>query len=83
MSPVVQEVEEILLRVLYSNKDRAPGFPSARLAKALGFEEGKVVEGLTNLADKELVEQVPEGYRISEKGYAIANQRETSYCPHL
>ena len=72
-----------LLQVLYVNKERATGFPAGRLAEALEFDKDDVEKGLDEMVSKGLVERVDEGYSISEKGYFMVNQRETSYCPYL
>ena len=72
-----------VLQTLYVNRERAPGYPASRLAEALEFDLGEVEAGLEEMAEKGLVERVPEGYRISEKGYSLVYQRESSYCPHL
>ena len=76
MNPEINEVCIGLLQTLYVNKVRAPGFPAIRLANALGFEEDE-------MADKGLVERVDEGYRISEEGSLMVQQRETNKCPFL
>ena len=83
MNPEVNEVCMGLLQVLYVNKERAPGFPAGRLAEALEFDKDDVETGLDEMVLKGLIERVDEGYTISEKGYIMVNQRETSYCPHL
>ena len=72
-----------LLQTLYVNRDRAPGFPARRLAEALEFNFEEVETGLEEMVSSGLVERVNEGFRVSEKGYAMVYQRETSYCPHL
>ncbi len=83
MNPEVNEVCIGLLQVLYVNKERAPGFPAFKLAEALEFDHDEVETGLDEMVINGLVERVDEGYTISEKGYFMVNQRETSYCPHL
>ena len=83
VNPEINEVCIGLLQTLYVNKVRAPGFPAIRLANALGFEEDDVKKGLDEMADKGLVERVDEGYRISEEGYLMVQQRETNKCPFL
>jgi Mn-dependent DtxR family transcriptional regulator len=83
VNPEVNEVCMGVLQTLYVNRERAPGFPASRLAEALEFDPGEVDVGLEVMAEKGLVERVPEGYRITEKGYSMVYQRESSYCPHL
>ena len=83
VNPEINEVCMGLLQTLYVNRDRAPGFPASRLAQALDFDNDEVETGLDEMTSSGLVERVNEGYRISEKGYSMVYQRETSYCPHL
>ena len=72
-----------LLQALYVNRDRAPGYSSDKLADALEFERDDVSRNLTKLVSDGLVDEVPEGFRLSDKGYDALYQRESSYCPHL
>ncbi len=72
-----------LLQALYVNRDRAPGYSSDRLADALEFNRDDVSLNLTRLVSDGLVDEVPEGFRLSDEGYSALYQREASYCPHL
>ena len=84
--PVVPEGNEVcmgLLQALYVNRDRAPGYLSDKLADALEFDRSEVSRNLTKLVSDGLVDEVPEGFRLSDRGYDALYQRETSYCPHL
>lgn len=72
-----------LLQALYVNRNRAPGYSSDKLADALEFERDDVSRNLTKLVSDGLVDEVPEGFRLSDKGYDSLYQRESSYCPHL
>jgi len=83
VNPEVNEVRMGLLQALYVNRDRAPGYSSDRLADALEFNREDVSLNLTILVSDELVDEGPEGFRLSDKGYDALYQRETSYCPHL
>ena len=83
MNPEIDEVCIGLLQTLYVNMDRAQGYSARRLAEALEFNLRKVEIGLREMAQKGLVEQVPNGYRITKKGYSMVYQWESSYCPHL
>ncbi len=77
------EVRMSLLQALYINRDRRPGYSSDRLADALKFNRNDVSLNLTRLVSDGLVDEVPEGFRLSDKGYSALYQREASYCPHL
>ena len=83
MNPEGNEVRMGLLQVLYVNRDRAPGYSSDRLADALEFNRDDVSLNLTRLVSDGLVDEVPEGFRLSDEGYSALYQREASYCPHL
>jgi RIO-like serine/threonine protein kinase len=83
---VNSEVDKVctgILQTLYVNRKRTQGYPASILAEALELDEGEVEAGLEEMAEKGLVERVPEGFRISEKGYSVVYQRESSYCPYL
>jgi|APSaa5957512622_1039677.scaffolds.fasta_scaffold188387_2 hypothetical protein len=77
------EVRMGLLQALYVNRGRAPGYSSDRLADALEFNRDEVSLNLTTLVIDGLVDEVPEGFRLSDKGNDTLYQRESSYCPHL
>ncbi len=86
MLPVVPEGNEVcmgLLQALYVNRDRTPGYSSDKLADALEFDRGEVSIYLKKLVSDGLVDEVPEGFRLSDRGYDALYQREASYCPHL
>ncbi len=83
MNPEGNEVRMGLLQALYINKDRAPGFSSDRLADALEFNDDDVSHNLKELVSDGLVDEVPEGFRLSDVGYSALYQREASYCPYL
>jgi predicted transcriptional regulator len=84
--PVIPEGNEVcmgLLQALYVNRGRAPGYSSERLADALEFNRDDVSSYLKKLVTDGLVDEVPEGFRLSDKGYDALYQRESSYCPYL
>lgn len=83
VNPEGNEVRMGLLQALYVNRDRAPGYSSDRLADALEFNRDDVSLNLTRLVSDGLVDEVPEGFRLSDEGYSALYQREASYCPHL
>ena len=83
VNPEVNEVRMGLLQALYVNRGRAPGYSSDRLADALEFNRDDVSFNLTTLVSDGLVDEVPEGFRLSDKGHSALVQRESSYCPHL
>ena len=83
MNPEGNEVRMGLLQALFVNRDRAPGFSSDRLADALEFNDDDVSHHLKELVSDGLVDEVPEGFRLSDEGYFALYQREASYCPHL
>lgn len=70
-----------LLQILYDNYDKP--VHSSSISTVLEVDEATVVEGLNELIKAQLVEREEAGYRLSEKGYTVAVQRATSYCPHL
>lgn len=72
-----------LLQVLYDNYGKGKHYSSETLAHALEMEETLVQETLDRLVDTGLITEEETGYRLSEKGYSVAYQRATSFCPHL
>jgi predicted transcriptional regulator len=81
MSPELEDVSRWLMQVLYDNYDR---YVSSRdLSVHLEVDETQVLEGLNHLIESDLVESQNSGYRLSGKGYSVAYQRVTSFCPHL
>ena len=53
------------------------------MADALEFKRDEVSASLMKLVSDGMVDEVPEGFRLSDKGYSALYQREASYCPHL
>jgi len=83
VNPEENEVRMGLLQALYVNRGRAPGYSSDRLANALKFNIDDVAHNLKELVSNGFVDEVPEGFRLSDMGYDALYQREASYCPHL
>ena len=72
-----------LLQILYDNYDSGKHVSSSSIAGVLEIDKATVIEGLSSLMEAGLVDSSETGYRLSEKGYMIAVQRATSFCPHL
>jgi RIO-like serine/threonine protein kinase len=72
-----------LIQILYHNYDTERYIPVNSLSTVIELEEAKILEGLSHLMESELVEKHGSGYKLSLKGYEVAHQRVTSYCPHL
>ena len=83
VSSELDEVGSWLMQLLYDNYDSGKFVSSSSLAGALELDESMVIEGLSHLIEADLVDQDGSGYRLSEKGYSVAYQRASSYCPHL
>jgi len=83
MAIELEEVGRNLMHVLYNNYDSGKFYTSSVLSNALELDEPLVQRSLDILSDSELLLNTDEGYRLSEKGYGVAYQRATSYCPHL
>lgn len=83
MDSVLEDVGRCLLQVLYENYDSGKHYSSTSLSTALDIPESKVQVSLDKLVEVELINESDEGYRLSEKGYSVAYQRVTSFCPHL
>jgi predicted transcriptional regulator len=79
----LEETGRVLLQVLYENYDSGKYYPSDRLSDALEIDETAVQASLDKLTESDLLMKTGEGYRLSEKGYSVAYQRATSFCPHL
>ncbi len=71
------------MQLLYDNYEGGKYVSVSSLAVALELDETRVIEGLSHLKQGDLVDQDGSGYRLSEKGYSVAYQRASSYCPHL
>ena len=83
MAVELEEVGRYILHVLYDNYDSGKYYPSNILSDALEFDETIVQQSLDKLTTSELLHKTSEGYRLSEKGYSVTYQRDTSYCPRL
>ena len=83
MSTELDEVGKWLIQILYNNWDSEKYVSSNNISSILEFDELKVVNCLNQLIESELVEREGSGYKLSEKGYAVVFQRDSSYCPHL
>jgi predicted transcriptional regulator len=70
-----------LLQLLYDNYDNY--VEGREISKYLEIDEPSVLEVLDNMVQSDLVESSGSKYRLSEKGYMVAFQRVTSFCPHL
>ena len=56
---------------------------TASLSNSRASARDAVSRNLTKLVSDGLVDEVPEGFRLSDKGYDAVYQRESSYCPYL
>lgn len=83
MSMELEETRRVLLQVLYDNYDNGKYYPSDNLSDALEIDKKAVQASLDKLTASDLLMKTAEGYRLSEKGYNVAYQRATSFCPHL
>ena len=78
-----EEVGRWLLQILYDNYDGERFISAKSLSKVIGLDESAVNNGLKLLMKSNLVETNGRGYMLSLKGYEVAHQRVTSFCPHL
>jgi len=78
-----EEVGRWLIQILYDNYDTEKYVPVASLSKVIELSESMLIEGLNHLIESGLVENSETGYKLSLKGYEVAHQRVTSFCPHL
>ncbi len=75
------EIGRWLLQTLYDNYDN---YASSRdIAILLSIDESSAINGLNRLIDTGMVEAKESKYRLTDKGYQVAYQRATSFCPHL
>ena len=81
MSP--EEVGRWLIQILYDNYDTEKYIPASSISTAIELEESQIIDGLNRLMESELVEKQDSGYKLSSKGFEVAYQRVTSFCPHL
>jgi len=78
-----EDVGRWLIQILYDNYNGERFISALSLSKALGIDESVVIDELKHLMKSNLVETNGCGYMLSLKGYEIAHQRVTSFCPHL
>ena len=78
-----EEVGRWLLQILYDNYDTEKYVKLSSLSKVIELDESEITTGLNHLMASELVENNDTGYKLSLKGYEVAHQRLTSFCPHL
>lgn len=78
-----EEVGRWLMQILYDNYDTEKYVPVTSLSKVIELDETEITTGLNHLMDSDLVENKGTGYKLSLKGYEVAHQRVTSFCPHL
>ena len=78
-----EELGRWLIQILYDNYDTEKYIPASSISPVIELEEAMIVEGLNHLMESELVEKQDSGYKLSPKGYDVAHQRVTSFCPHL
>ena len=83
MSTELEEVGRWLIQVLYDNYNNGKSVSASGLADVLELDELIILDSLRHLIEAELVYQQVSAYRLSEKGYTVAYQRASSYCPHL
>ena len=69
------------MQVLYDNYDKY--IESSDISNYLKIDESSVIKELDNMVLTKLVESNGSKYKLSEKGYKVAYQRSSSYCPHL
>ena len=72
-----------ILQILHNDYSKNRYLPLSSIALMLELSNEETSSGLERLTKDELIESNDSGYRLSEKGYNITFQRQTSYCPHL
>jgi RIO-like serine/threonine protein kinase len=83
VSPKQEEVKRWLIQALYQDYEKENYISSSKLSIILEIDELLVINGLSQLVESNLVDKDALGYKLSENGYSVAFQRDTSYCPHL
>jgi len=78
-----EEVGRWLIQILYDNYNGERYISAQILSKALRLDKAVVINGLKHLMGSNLVDTNGCGYMLSLKGYEVAHQRVTSFCPHL
>lgn len=78
-----EEVGRWLIQILYDNYDGERFISAQSLSEVLGLDESAVMNELKHLMGTNLVDTNGCGYMLSLKGYEVAHQRVTSFCPHL
>lgn len=78
-----EDIGRWLIQILYDNYDGERFISSRNLSEVLELDESTVMNELKHLMGSNLVDTNGCGYMLSLKGYEIAHQRVTSFCPHL
>lgn len=78
-----EEIGTWLIQILYDNYDGERFIKPKNISKVLDLDESKILDGLKQLMASNLVDTNGCGYMLSLKGYEVAHQRVTSFCPHL
>lgn len=78
-----EDIGRWLIQILYDNYNGERYISAQSLSKALGLDELVVIDKLKHLMESNLVNTNGCGYMLSLKGYEVAHQRVTSFCPHL
>ena len=78
-----EEVGRWLIQILYDNYNGERYISAQILSKALRLNKAVVINELKHLMGSNLVDTNGCGYMLSLKGYEVAHQRVTSFCPHL
>ena len=78
-----EDLSRWLIQILYDNYDGERFISAQSLSEVLGLEKSAVKNELKHLMDSNLVDTNGCGHMLSLKGYEVAHQRVTSFCPHL
>ena len=72
-----------ILQILHNDYSKNRYLPLSSIALLLEFSNEEISRGLERLTKAGLIESSDSGYRLSEQGYNLTFQRQTSFCPHL
>ena len=78
-----EEVGRWLIQIFYDNYYGERYISAQSLSEALGIDESMILDELKHLMESNLVDTNGCGYMLSLKGYEVAHQRVSSFCPHL
>lgn len=72
-----------ILQILHNDYSKNRYLPLSSIAQLIELSNEEISISLERLTKAGLIESRDSSYRLSEQGYNLTFQRQTSFCPHL